>query len=401
MLMSERVNRSMQLSRRKVLSLLGGCCGWGLVLVWRGEAGGGPALQRVSPLAKKLTLPKGAIIRTVLKDLPPEELGPGATLFHEHIASDSVDDLVIEEINAARKIGVSCIVNAKGQGPTANVENLRTISTRTSMHIVACGGYYMQLAYPPELATKSEDQIADDLIQEAHRNGLGAFGEIGQSPDSNALTPGELKVFRAVGKAYLRTNLSIFTHNPYGTGPNVPREAGLRQLDAFESVGVKPQHVAVGHACCLDDPKADIIKQIAKRGAFVGFDRMADRHPPLPPGSAVPLFGTVHDISDDQRVTEVLEFLEAGYVDQLLLADDSTVQPLQLSGEISQMVKDQWLTEGDGEKMKATLYQSMGLGRTVTAFVPKLRKAGVKEETLHTILHDNPLRFLAFEPKAS
>ena len=181
----------------------------------------------------------------------------------------------------------------------------------------------------------------------------------------------------------------------------MPREAGLRQLDAFESVGVKPQHVVVGHACCLDDPKADIIKQIAKRGAFVGFDRMADRHPPLPPGSAVPLFGTVHDISDDQRVTEVLEFLEAGYVDQLLLADDSTVQPLQLSGEISQMVKDQWLTEGDGEKMKATLYQSMGLGRTVTAFVPKLRKAGVKEETLHTILHDNPLRFLAFEPKAS
>jgi predicted metal-dependent phosphotriesterase family hydrolase len=41
----------------------------------------------------------------------------------------------------------------------------------------------------------------------------------------------------------------------------------------------------------------------------------------------------------------------------------------------------------------------MGLGRTVARFVPKLRKAGVKEKTLHTILYDNPRRFLAFEPK--
>src|SRR5471030_1849577 len=30
--------------------------------------------------------PKGATIRTVLKDLPPEALSGGATLFHEHLS---------------------------------------------------------------------------------------------------------------------------------------------------------------------------------------------------------------------------------------------------------------------------------------------------------------------------
>ena len=30
--------------------------------------------------------PKTAVIRTVLKDLPPEALGAGATLFHEHMS---------------------------------------------------------------------------------------------------------------------------------------------------------------------------------------------------------------------------------------------------------------------------------------------------------------------------
>src|SRR5499427_1959873 len=38
------------------------------------------AAQAASP-----TFPKGAIIRTLLKDYAPEELAGGATLFHEHM----------------------------------------------------------------------------------------------------------------------------------------------------------------------------------------------------------------------------------------------------------------------------------------------------------------------------
>ena len=32
------------------------------------------------------TFPKGAVIRTILKDYAPEELAGGATLFHEHMS---------------------------------------------------------------------------------------------------------------------------------------------------------------------------------------------------------------------------------------------------------------------------------------------------------------------------
>ncbi len=35
--------------------------------------------------AQEPTFPKGAIIRTLLKDYAPEELAGGATLFHEHM----------------------------------------------------------------------------------------------------------------------------------------------------------------------------------------------------------------------------------------------------------------------------------------------------------------------------
>ena len=40
----------------------------------------------VQARATRLPLPRGAIIRTLLKDLPPEALSSGVTLFHEHLS---------------------------------------------------------------------------------------------------------------------------------------------------------------------------------------------------------------------------------------------------------------------------------------------------------------------------
>ena len=254
------------------------------------------------------------------------------------------------------KDGITCIVDGGHPDMGRNLESLKTISQRTGIYIVASGGFYMERTYPPELAGKSEDQIAEDLAKEAADNRYGAFGEIGENPNA-PMSAAEQKVFRAIGKAHLRTNLSIFTHNAYGTGPNVPKDAGLRQLDVFESVGVKPGRVVIGHTCCLDDPEADIIRQIAKRGAWVGFDRM----------NTVEQF-----VTDEKRVKMLLKFLDAGYVNQLLLASDFT----------------------GGRTLEGPLY-----ARTKTVFAPKLAQAGVKEEIIHQILYDNPRRFLAFVPK--
>ena len=73
------------------------------------------------------------------------------------------------------------------------------------------------------------------------------------------MTPNELKVFRAVGRAHVATGLPVFTHNAYGTGENVRPDAGLTQLDVLESMGVSPGHIVIGHACCLDDPSASVL----------------------------------------------------------------------------------------------------------------------------------------------
>jgi predicted metal-dependent phosphotriesterase family hydrolase len=77
----------------------------------------------------------------------------------------------------------------------------------------------------------SDEQVLKALIKQADDDILGAFGEIGSWDE---ITAEERKVFRAVGKAHVATNLPIFTH----TG--VPGKSALEQLDILEDAGVKP-----------------------------------------------------------------------------------------------------------------------------------------------------------------
>ncbi len=309
------------------------------------------------------------IIRTLLKDVSPDDLSSGAVLFHEHLSmhyppgvathfTDDVD-LMVEETRAAGKDGVSCIVDGGHPDMNRNIDALTRIARESGVHIVASGGYYMQRTYPADIAAKSADQIADDLVAEAKAQRLGAFGEIGQQ--GGELSADERKVFTAVGKAQVRTGLPIFTHNAYTgtrvTTPPVPRETALRQLDVLEAAGAKPQNLAIGHVCCLDEPAADIAKQIAKRGAFVGFDRV-----------------TLQTVPDSKRVTMILALLEADFADKLLLSSDfSSARALKKNG-------------------------GAGLAQTVTLFGKMLTDAGVSDSVLHKILFNNPRRFLTFTP---
>ena len=338
--------------------------------------------------ARKVTFPRGAVVRSVLKDIPPDELAGGVTLFHEHLsinlsglgrgtppagagaaeppkppASPPLPpitndvDMITQLVNRAGGEGVSCIVDGGHTDMGRNMNDLRTIAGKTKVHIVASGGFYMARTYPADIAAKTDDQIAEGLVREARQDRHGAFGEIGENPAAGELTLDERKVFRAVGKASVRTGLPIFTHNSYGTGPAVPRDIGLQQLDILEAVGVRPEKIAIGHTCCLDDAPATIIKEIAKRGAWVGFDRVT----------------TVQQIiADDKKVAMVMAFVEAGFANRLLLSADFTGQ--------------------------RTLDAGPGYARTVTVFGPLLRKAGMDEATLRMILHDNPRQFLAFVP---
>src|SRR5215510_6028290 len=41
------------------------------------------------PAPRTTSIPRGAVVRTILKDVPPSALGNGAILFHEHLSFGS------------------------------------------------------------------------------------------------------------------------------------------------------------------------------------------------------------------------------------------------------------------------------------------------------------------------
>jgi phosphotriesterase-related protein len=257
------------------------------------------------------------------------------------------ENMMVDEMSAAKSEGIACIVDAGHPDMGRDINFLKAISTKSGLPIVAGGGFYTQPFYPKEISTWSENQVFDALMKQVDTEPIGAWGEIGSW---DLITKDERKVFRAVGRAQAATNMPVFTH----TG--IQGKSALEQLDLLEDAGANPEHIVIGHLGNLVDPKVEVQKALCRRGCFVGFDRQGG------PG-------------DEQQVPMVMALLEAGFVNNLMFSSDLS------------FLRD--TKRGGGP----------GYAKTLTVFVPKLKAAGATDEQLHTIMVDNPRRFLAFVPK--
>lgn len=387
-----RTFRSMGMHRRDAIALLSSGSAFGLVTALGGDSAlalGQPGGWFAAASPAKPNFPKGSVIRTVVKDIPPESLTGGSVQIHEHIGgafrptppppagSEMVPgvvapkneaeylDLMAEELKMARVMdGVSCLVDCQSSGrrDDRTIENLKTLSTRSGVHIIIGGGYYQDLAipakYPADIVQMPEDKLEEQFTSDAQRQRWGIYGEIASSP---TMQPEERKLIRAIGKSHVKTGLPITTHTPHQSCPS----CAVEQLDVFESVGVDPRRVCIGHLTAIRpdaEPLAQTAKALAKRGAFLGFDTVGHQMG----RSAIP---------EQHKVKYVLAVLDAGYEDHLLFSADSTPAP---------QLKANW---------------GQGYGSVVSQFVAKLRYAGVKDAILHKILVDNPRRLLATVPK--
>jgi len=358
-----------------------------------GLIGAGVAAAAIAPAAFAApTFEKGAVIRTLLKDYAPEDLAGGATLFHEHMSlrngfmvdwmrysaetrtanrapnappppapaapatpppptppGNFLEDeaLMTEEMSIAKKEGIGCIVDAGHPDMGRDINFLTKISKGSGLPIVASAGFYTQPFYPKELSKWSDEQVYLEIMKQVNGANIGALGEIGSW---DYIAKDERKVFRAIAKVHKATGIPIFTH----TG--IPGKSALEQLDILEDNGVDPKHVVIGHLGNLNDPNTEIQRAVIRRGAFIGFDRQGGN-------------------GDDPVAAMAMSLIDAGYADNLMFAAD-----LSSPREIKK--------NGGG-----------GYAKTLTVFVPKIKKLGATDEVLHKIMYDNPRRFLAFVPK--
>ena len=286
----------------------------------------------------------------------------GITLMHEHIfvnlqrefREDGVlhdPELQLQEIQRFKDAGGGTIVdvtpmNIRCMSPLV----IRRLSEESGLHVILGTGLYRDPYNDREwLDRTSTDELADIMVRELEEGidgtgvRAGIIGEIGCNNDY--LSAGEERSFRAAARAHLRTGVTITTH-----ATRWP--VGLLQLDVFESEGVDPRRVVIGH--CDSVPSTDFHETVARRGAFVEFDLIRGK--------------TEYDTN--RVVNYVRELIRKGFLEHILLSQDM------------------------GFRSGLHIFGGPGYDFILTTFVHHLREAGVTQDELDVILISNPARAL-------
>ena len=232
------------------------------------------------------------------------------------------------------------------------------MSEQTGLDIVAGCGCYTQRSHPPEVAALSESELLERLLDEI-TNGLGGTdvrpGIIGEIGTSSPVHPDEAKVLRVAAAAQAKTGLAINVHVA------IFRREALAALDILEAAGADLSRVVISH---LDEqPDTAYHRAILERGACVEYDTFGSESYFDGDGSAEP--------SDRERVDCLIELLDAGFGDRLLISQDVCT------------------------KVQLLKYGGLGYGHILRSILPRLRRRGVDDATVRKLLVENPARVLA------
>ena len=305
-------------------------------------------------------------VMTVSGPIPPEKLG--FTLPHEHTGISlwhianrwdyweltPDDDLIIEELRDFRRRGGGTLVDLTPPGVGRDPDRLRRLAGATGVNIVMGTGWYREAYYPAEalIDRRSVDNLAAEMVNELE-HGVGAggirpgiIGEIGT--DKPWVSAQEERVHRAAARAAKQTGMAITTHG-------VQSAVGLAQLRIFTDEGVDPARVVIGHADSYHN--LDFYLSVIAAGANLQFDFLGHR------------FST-EEALEPRLVETIVELLERGFADQLLLSQD---------------VCHNWQLKANGGFGYVYLQQH---------FLPTLRTAAVGEGEIRQMTIDNPARIL-------
>lgn len=248
----------------------------------------------------------------------------GIILSHEHLFVDlggvgisglngRLDDpeLALKELQLFSRAGGKTLVDVTTRGIRINDGQqllsekppllLRKLALDSGLNIVMGAGWYIDSTHEPRLSCMTTNEVADELIRDVIEGidgtdvRAGILGEIGV--EHTWITPGEERVLRAVARAHLQTGVAISTHT---SGSIV----GLKQLDILEEEGVDLRRVIIGH--CHSYPQHQYHAELARRGAFVSFDRLGRPD------------WTEHSL----HVSMIAKMIEAGFTEQILVSHD-------------------------------------------------------------------------------
>jgi phosphotriesterase-related protein len=323
-------------------------------------------------------------VQTATGPIDADQLG--TTLIHEHLANadeavrfqwpdaptarekepraigyDQIEEVAIEEAQAAVDLGVKTIGEPSAMFLGRDVNLMRRVSEATGLQVVPCTGIYTYDYLPPFFQNRDADQIAEFFVSDIEQGIQGtdikaAF--IKCAADAPGVTENIEKVHRAAARASLKTGAPIMAHSrpASATGP--------RQIEIFEEEGVNPNKVQIAHTGDSDD--LDYIEGLLEKGVWIGLDR----------------YGLDIFLPYEKRQATTKALLERGHADRMFLSADSCASLDWYPPEVI----DQLIASGAANDWTIRIVPEKVL--------PELRESGMTEEQERTMMVDNAVGWL-------
>jgi predicted metal-dependent phosphotriesterase family hydrolase len=305
-------------------------------------------------------------VRTVTGDIDPAALG--VTLGHEHLITrpaerlqdggDMVlddEDKAVAELELYQRAGGGALIEVTAPEFGRDPLGLRRIAERSGINVIATTGHVTKEYWGGvlDLDAASEDDLVTEMLSDLRTGMAGTdvrAGIIKAGTSHNAVLPAEERTLRAAARAQQLTGAPITTHTTAGT-------MAQEQARILSDAGADPRRVCLGHL----DRHLDFDTHcgLAKDGFFLGYDCISkDWYEP-----------------DAKRVEHIARLFDAGLGEHICL-----------SGDLAR--RSQLVSWGGGPGYTYILWR----------FVPWLRRVGLGDDELRTLLQRNPARLLTWGP---
>jgi 5-phospho-D-xylono-1,4-lactonase len=243
-----------------------------------------------------------SVIRTVLGDIDPSDLGVCDAHDHLFLASPALPGAELDDPGAARveleafaALGGRAVAQWTPRGMGRRLDDVVALSRRTGVHVIAATGIHQAKHYGslPEM-----DRLASHFVH-----------ELTAAP----VRAGMIKVAGAYHRlddhARLTMAAAAVAHHATGAPIGVHLEGGTAAMDVLDWLcdrhGVPPSSVILGHAHRFPDSR--VHRSVASAGAYLGFDGPA----------------RVNHQTDWRLLDIIAALVDAGHAGRLLLGGDT------------------------------------------------------------------------------
>ncbi len=313
-------------------------------------------------------------INTVAGTTTPEELGP--TLIHEHVLAGYPGwfmdtrlppfqraEALARTTDAFQRLhayGIRTVVDPCPADLGRDVEFVAEISQRSGIRLICTTGVYTETFGIPYTFRLLETSAIEEIFQRELEDGIGQTGIkaglIKIATGDGVVSDYERRMLTAAASVARRTGARLISHTENCS-------CGHTQIDIVTEGGVPAERLLVGHCDGRDDHPYQAA--LARRGAYVGFDR----------------FGLEVFNSDATRMKNLKQMIDAGLRDHLMVSQDKVncwlgnIPGVGTPDHIEQIVPNWTMTH---------LFERI---------FPELRRMGVAQADLDAILLDNPRRY--------